>query len=187
MKHIISATNRPDSNSYQVALILQNIYKQLGHTLDIISLKQVPFELLIKKPYPQILPKEVQNIVATLNSSSGFAIVCPEYNGSFPGIFKFFIDHWSYPATFEYRPMCFVGLGGRFGGLRAVEQLQQIMGYRNAFIYPQRIFLQNIEDILHNHVIKDQNLMDLLVKQAKGFLKFVSALEEKKLTANYLV
>ena len=183
MKYIISATNRPNSNSRIVAGIIQNIYKSLNCSMEIISLRDVPFEDLIKDPYTPHLPEGVRKVISKLDTSSGFIIVCPEYNGSFPGIFKFFIDHWSYPETFEYRPMAFIGLGGRFGGLRAVEQLQQIMGYRNAFMYPQRVFLQNISDLLENGKIKDQTIMELLHQQASGFLKFISALEEKKLSS----
>ena len=184
MKYIISATNRPGSNSLIVAGIIQKIYEELGCSPEILSLREVPFQSLLKNPYPEKLPKGVQEFISKLNKASAFTVVCPEYNGSFPGIFKFFIDHWSYPETFEYRPISFVGLGGRFGGLRAVEQMQQIMGYRNAFIYPQRIFLQNIGDLLSNKEITDQNIMSLLKEQASGFLKFISALEEKKLSAS---
>ena len=183
MKYIISATDRPGANSLIIAGILQSIYKKLNCTTEIISLKEVSFQILFKHPYPEKLPEEIKPIISKLNSSSGFTVVCPEYNGSFPGIFKFFIDHWSYPETFEYRPIAFVGLGGRFGGLRAVEQMQQIMGYRNAFIYPQRVFLQNVSDLLSDGVIQDQEIMKLLSQQAAGFLKFISALEEKKLSA----
>ena len=185
MKYIISATNRPQSNSRKIAGLLQQIYKGLNCRAEIISLMEVPFQTLIAKPYPNTLPQEVQTIVAKLDESESLTIVCPEYNGSFPGIMKFFIDHWSYPKTFEYRPVCFVGLGGRFGGLRAVEQLQQIIGYRNAFIYPQRVFLQNIEDLLKNSRLADQPLLDLLKKQAEGFLSFISALQSKHLSAGH--
>ncbi|MDE0118764.1 MAG: NAD(P)H-dependent oxidoreductase [Bdellovibrionales bacterium] len=183
MKYIISATNRPGANSLIVAGILQSIYKKLNYPTEIISLKEVPFQILLKNPYSEQLPADINKLISKLNNSSAFTIVCPEYNGSFPGIFKFFIDHWSYPETFEYRPIAFVGLGGRFGGLRAVEQMQQIMGYRNAFIYPQRVFLQNVSELLCDGTIKDQEIRDLLGQQAEGFLKFISALEEKKLSA----
>ena len=202
MKYIISATNRLGANSFIVAQIIQKIYQSLNADVEVMSLRDIPFPPLVKNSYPAVLPKDFQSFISKLNKSSGFIIVCPEYNGSFPGIFKFFIDHWSYPETFEYRPMAFVGLGGKFGGLRAVEQLQQIMGYRNGFIYPERVFLQNIEDLLVDEQInptgsgqskkqecsntiriKDPEINNLLYQQSSGFLKFISALEEKGLSA----
>ena len=182
-KYIVSATNRPGSNSKKVALLLQKIYKDLGCSTPILSLQDINFEPLLQNPYPEKLPSEVQKTISLLNHSSGFTLVCPEYNGSFPGIFKFFVDHWSYPETFEYRPIAFVGLGGRFGALRAVEQLQQIMGYRNGFLYPQRIFMQNINDLLKEGELNNTEIKSLLIEQAKGFLKFINALEDHKLSA----
>ena len=184
MIYILCATNRPGANSLIVAGIIQQIYQELNQKTEIISLQDIPFQQLLRDPYPDNLPEDIKRVVSKLNNSSGIIFVCPEYNGSFPGILKFFIDHWSYPQTFEYRPTVFVGLGGRFGGLRAVEQLQQIMSYRNAFMYPQRVFLQNISDILSKEgKIKDLEIMQLLTQQAKGFVKFVRALEAKQLSS----
>jgi NAD(P)H-dependent FMN reductase len=80
--------------------------------------------------------------------------------------------------------VCFIGLGGLFGGLRPVEHLQQVLGYRNAFIFPQRIFLQNIFTNLKDGEITDSLLKSLLVKQAEDFQKFVLALEAVGLDAN---
>ena len=46
-----------------------------------------------------------------------------------------------FPESFEKRPVCFTGLGaGIWGALRPVEQLQAIFGYRNAYLFPERVF-----------------------------------------------
>ena len=175
MKYIISATNRPQSKTYQVAQILEKIYQSLDYPVQIISLMDIDFEPLLKNPYPDQLPANIQTEVEKINDSRALTIVCPEYNGSFPGIFKFFVDHWTCPDSFEYRPMSFIGLGGKWGGLRAVEQLQQIMAYRNAFIYPERVFLQNIETLLKQGEIQDEQILKRLNKQSKNFLKFIDS------------
>ena len=126
-------------------------------------------------------PAGVQAFVDKIDSAEGLHIVVPEYNGSFPGVLKHFIDFWTYPKSFEYRPVCFVGLGGMFGGLRPVEQLQQVFGYRNAFMYPDRIFMANVWGILKDDVIADDTVNQLLEKQITGFQKFVTALKSEKL------
>lgn len=175
MKYIISATNRPGSKTYQVACILEKIYQSLNCPVQIISLMDIDFEPLLKKPYPDKLPENIEREVQKINNSKALTIVCPEYNGSFPGIFKFFVDHWTCPDSFQFRPMSFVGLGGMWGGLRAVEQLQQIMAYRNAYIYPERVFLQNIETLLEQGQIQDKQILKRLNRQVENFLKFINA------------
>ena len=183
MKYIISGTDRPQSNTYQVCQIIQNLYTQIGAQTEIIDLAK----LNLFSQGPQYGSKEMTEVlhqdVQKVGSSEGLIVVCPEYNGSMPGVLKYFIDHWRYPESFEFRPVCFIGLGGMFGGLRPVEHLQQVFGYRNSFIYPERIFLINVWKILKDGAITDPLMMDLLTKQTNGFQAFCKALQEAKLDA----
>jgi len=116
-------------------------------------------------------------------------VVTPEYNGSMPGVLKYFIDHLKFPESFEYRPVCFVGLSaGMFGGLRPVEHLQQIFGYRNAFIFPERVFIMNSHKVIDGQgQVQDEMVKNLLVQQATHFRQFTKALSDAKLDANSFI
>lgn len=184
MKYIISGTNRPQSRSLTISKIIQQIYKNMGDAVDIIDLQKLSLGALDGSQYGS--PSgHVAEAIQHVNSSEGLILVCPEYNGSYPGVLKYFIDHWSYPLSFEHRPVCFVGLGGRFGGLRPVEHLQGVFGYRNAFIYPDRVFLTQIFQSLQGEVFGDPVALTLLEEQAKGFSKFVTALQNAGLAASH--
>jgi NAD(P)H-dependent FMN reductase len=184
VKYIISGTNRPGSRSRQVSTLIQKIYVDLAEQVEIIDLAELPYADLTGAHYAGGASDLWTAAINKVNSASGLIFVVPEYNGSFPGALKYFIDHWKYPESFEYRPVCFVGLGGLFGGLRPVEQLQQVMGYRNAFQYPERIFLTNIFKTLKAGELDDPVALPLLKSQAKGFQAFVKALESQSLDAN---
>lgn len=187
MKYIISGTDRPGSNTLKVSKFIQGIYKDLGETVEIMDLqelkKHLHDDLLYGTPSEGIKPY-LQKVL----SSDGLIVVTPEYNGSMPGILKYFIDHMKFPDSFEYRPVCFVGLGGMFGALRPVEHLQGVFGYRNAFIFPERVFLMNVHKNLDAEgQITDAMAKSLLVKQAQGFQKFSEALSSFKLDANAFI
>src|SRR5262245_12147221 len=100
-----------------------------------------------------------------------------------PGILKYFIDMLKFPESFEARPVCFVGVAaGMWGALRPVEQLQMIFGYRNAYLYPERVFLPNINELLNEQGrLQDPELVDRLREQAEGFVDFVERLKAVKL------
>lgn len=187
MKHIIVGTDRQGSNSYQVALLVQKIYEDLGEDIEIIDLKMFKETLHLGAEYGKEHPEEMKSYFQKVVSSDGLILVVPEYNGSMPGILKYFIDHMKFPESFEFRPVCFIGLGGMFGGLRPVEHLQQIFGYRNAFIYPLRVFMINVWKILQNGKITDTLLNELLLNQAKGFTAFTKALRAGSLDANSIL
>lgn len=187
MKHIISGTNRPGSRTRQVAEIVRAIYQDLGEEVEIIDLAQLPMQTLTGNEYGGALPQVMLEVMEKINNSEGLIVIAPEYNGSMPGALKYFIDHWKYPDTFEHRPVCFIGLGGLFGGLRPVEHLQQVFGYRNSYVFPQRIFLINIWQQLKNGAIQDPVLNSLMQTQARDFSRFVKALEGQGLDANAIL
>ncbi len=175
MIHIIVGTDRPGSNSLKVAQIAKKRFSDLNIKTDIVELEKLPLNELSGSMYgsKDKYPKAVANVIDSLNESDGFYIICPEYNGSMPGVLKHFIDFWEYPKTFENRPVAFVGLGGRFGGLRPVEHLQQVFGYRNAYIFPERIFISNVWEGLNPEGLLDEVVDKLWLTQIKRFSKFV--------------
>lgn len=187
MKYIIAGTDRPDSNTLKISKIIQGIYKDLGEAVEIIDLKELKAHLHDNVHYGK--PSEaLQPYLAKVLGSDGLIVVCPEYNGSMPGILKYFIDHLKFPESFEYRPVCFVGLGGMFGALRPVEHLQGVFGYRNAFVFPERVFMMNVWKLMSTEgQLTDELMKSLLVKQAQGFQKFAEALKAYKLDANSVI
>lgn len=187
MKYIIAGTDRPDSKTLKLAEYVQRLYKEQGEAVEIIDLKDVK-EHLHTGPHYGKEHSGLQPYLDKLVASEGLIVICPEYNGSMPGALKYFIDHMKFPETFEYRPVCFIGLGWMFGGLRPVEHLQQIFGYRNAFIYPERIFITNAPKVLNDQgEPQDEMVKKLLVKQITGFRNYVSALSAFKLDANSVI
>jgi chromate reductase, NAD(P)H dehydrogenase (quinone) len=176
MIHIIVGTNRPGSNSLKIANIAKKRFEQLDVATQLIELEKLPLNLLSGSQYgaKDKMPPEISKTIDSLNESQGFYIVCPEYNGSMPGVLKYFIDFWEYPKTFENRPVAFVGLGGKFGGLRPVEHLQQVFGYRNAYIFPERIFITNVWNGLGPDGLLDEHLDKLWLSQISKFSKFIN-------------
>ncbi|MEZ0393115.1 MAG: NADPH-dependent FMN reductase [Pseudobdellovibrionaceae bacterium] len=185
MKYIISGTNRPNSRTRQVSNLIQKLYAEAGEQVEILDLTELPFEELTGRQYGGPgLHLSWEQAVQKVTTSDGLIFVVPEYNGSMPGALKYFIDHWKYPESFEYRPVCFVGLGGLFGGLRPIEHLQQVMAYRNAYQFPIRIFLMNVFKTLKDGELLDSVALQLLKDQVKGFQRFAKALRAEELDAN---
>jgi len=57
--------------------------------------------------------------------------------------------------------------------------LQAIFGYRNAFIYPERVFLPQIHSLLdQNGRLTNPELLERLQKQAAGFVDFVEKVKQ---------
>jgi len=186
MIEVIVCTNRKGSNSGRVANIILESLKNEGQKAQLLDLSEVDWGELNTHQYgEENRPESMKPLIDRINKADGLYMICPEYNGSYPGVVKTFIDYWSYPTSFEKRPVCFTGLGGVFGGLRPVEHLQQVFGYRNAFIFPERVFLQNVWSVLDKEgKITDALMSDLLSQQVTNFVKFIDGIKYSGLHAN---
>ncbi len=182
---LVVGTNRPGSNTRKVAAQIEEIYRELKTPLKVLDLAGLPPEIFHPSSYSE-KPKSFAPFADGILQSSGLVIVTPEYNGSLPGVLKYFIDMLKFPESFEHRPVCFVGLAaGMWGALRPVEQLQAIFGYRNAYIFPERVFMPGINNLLDgNGRIKDAELLERLRSQQKGFVSFVQKLNPRLKTAD---
>jgi chromate reductase, NAD(P)H dehydrogenase (quinone) len=179
---LIVGTNRPGSHTRKIAAQLGEFYTGLKVPLRVLDLAQLPPEIFSPAAYAE-KPKSFQPFADAVLQADGLHVVTPEYNGSIPGVLKYFIDMLKFPESFERRPVCFTGLAaGTWGALRPVEQLQQIFGYRNAYLYPERVFLPQINNLLDDSGrLTDAELLGRLKAQASGFTDFVERLKGVKL------
>lgn len=182
MKLIVTATNRKDSMTFSVSQIVQKIYKKIGEETEILDLKNIPFKDLVEEPFSNPPPNSLKSYLNQIVKAEALILVCPEYNGGIPGLIKHFIDHWIYPDSFVYKPICFIGLGGKFAALTPISHLQSIFLYRHSFVFPIRVFIQNVSEVLKEGQIKDENINKLLLKQAENFTKFITALKTQSFT-----
>jgi NAD(P)H-dependent FMN reductase len=87
-----------------------------------------------------------------------------------------------FPGSLDKKPIAMVGeANGAFGAMRAVEQLQQVVGYRNAHVFPERVFIARVNENFEEETgIKDELQQQLLMSQITGFPQFVRDLQENE-------
>lgn len=145
---VISGTNRPGSRTLQVSRLAARELEAAGAEARLLDLLELPEELFRPEAYAT-KPAAFADWQAAILEAEGIVAVTPEYNGSFPGALKYFIDMLEFPKSLVGKPSCFVGLAaGEWGGLRAVEQLQMVFNYRKAHLYGERVFLAAVHEAL---------------------------------------
>ena len=171
---LLIATNRPGSNTEKVAERVAEIYKAKGSPLEVVDLHNLPPEIFAPSSYAE-KPASFAPFQDTLTRASGVVVVTPEYNGGFPGVFKYFIDMLEFPATFKGKPFAFVGLSAGGGGaVRPIEQFSTLVTYLRGINYPVSVSIPGINGHLDEKFrLKTPEIIERLEKQADGFIKFV--------------
>lgn len=182
MIYIISATNRPGSVTQKVAKKTVEIFNVelknsiSGLSAEILDLANLKIDIFDQNSYsekPEWFEKEFQQPIL---NATGLYVITPEYNGSFPGVMKYFIDMLKFPESLNNLPVAFTGIAaGQFGALRSVEQLEILFQYRKAHIFGERLFVPGVD----SKVTADGSLegfQDRQLSQIKGFIDFISKL-----------
>ena len=121
---VVCGTNREGAMSRILAAEVSECYRDLDHEVDDLDLAELPTDALHPTAYSEKSPA-IQALVDRFLASDGVVFVIPEYNGSYPGVLKLFIDMLPFPEGLDARPCAFIGLAaGQFKALRAVEHFQ---------------------------------------------------------------
>lgn len=177
---VIAGTNRKGSRTKQVAKYYFEILQDLtGEECKLFALEDLDdsfvHSLMYEKEYQDAGLAKAQDDYFT--PANKLIFVVPEYNGSFPGIFKIFLDAISirnYKENFEDKKVALVGVAsGRAGNLRGLDHLTTSLNYLKMNIYHNRFPIAKIDEVMDKTgVITDDLLVEDLRKHVEGFLLF---------------
>lgn len=171
--NILSSTDRPGSNALKVSSYAK---RKLDSKADvrILSLMDFPYQDIVGGRYADDIGS-VDEYNEKFLEADGILFVIPEYNGGFPGVLKVFFDYLPFPKALNGMPVSMIGeAAGAFGALRPVEQFSQLLMYRNAVIYPERMYIQRVNDAFDEEQgMKKESLQKKLNQQLENFPEFV--------------
>lgn len=151
---IVSGTNRPGSNTLKVAKYYQQVMAKKGVEAKLLSLNSLPANLIQTDLYGQ-RSEAFMPFLELVNQSTKFVFVIPEYNGSFPGVLKTFIDACEFPASFYDKKCCLLGISsGKYGNIRGIDHFSGVCSYLHLNVLPLRLHIPAIK----NEIDQEGNL-----------------------------
>jgi chromate reductase len=171
---LISSTNRPNSVSLMVTQQYAHMLEQRGESTQIISLESMPDDFLGTALYHNSGKNEHFNILRSqVEEAQKFAFIIPEYNGSFPGVLKLFIDGLKFPGTLRNKKAGLIGVSsGIQGGALALSHINDVFNYLGMHVMANRVKLYKIEDKLQAGKVADPQFVQLLERHADQLIQF---------------
>ena len=154
MTIIIVGTNRKDANSRTIANYYRRLLEEKGEPSQILDLIHLPTDFLTTALYENNGQNEEFNTFrSTLEENDRFVFIVPEYNGSFPGVLKAFIDGLEYPSKLAGKKAALVGVAaGMHGGAMALSHFTDVLHYLGMQVLPTKPTLA----FIYNHLSKDE-------------------------------
>ena len=166
MYTIIAGTNRVESNSHRIGRVYQELLAEMGFGSGIFTLEGLDLNTK-SKSFLAFQDK-------ILMPSNKFIIILPEYNGSYPGIFKSIIDLSDIKACWQNKKALLVGVAtGRGGNVRGLDHITGVLHYINVLVHPNKLPISSVDKILNEEgKIKDARTMTSIKRQLTEFINF---------------
>ena len=178
---VISGTNRPNSltsvaANHYVTFLRKNTEEQV----NFLSLESLSNDILHADMYQ---PTKQAASLAQLQDefiipANKFVFVLPEYNGSFPGVLKLFIDACSVrenKKNFKGKKAALIGVAdGRAGNLRGLDHLTGMLNYLGVIVMPDRLPISSFSKLIDKETrqITDEPTLLTIENHTKEFSIF---------------
>lgn len=145
---IISATNRPESNTLIVAKKYKELADLKGVECNLFSFEYFPKDFIFTDLYSNRSEKFQQILDKYIIPVKKLVIIAPEYNGSYPGILKSFFDA-IHPDVNRNKKVGLVGVAtGRGGNIRGMEHLSGVLNYLGMYLLPNRLPISQFSNLI---------------------------------------
>ncbi len=105
--------------------------------------------------------------------ASKYVFVMPEYNGSFPGIFKLMMDISDLSVCWNFKKVMLVGVAnGRSGNLRGIDSMTNMCHYMKMDVFYHKLPISSIsKEIQHDQFVHEHTIQEVK-NQIKGYINY---------------
>lgn len=168
---ILCGTNRPDAASEIVTAWIRDLATEMGYASTAFSLSELPRDFAFAHWEGRSAALDEMGH-ACFGLSDRFVFIIPEYNGSYPGVLKAFIDACD-TAWFKDKKAGCVGISsGRAGNLRGSDQLTNVLNYLKVNVHYNKPKLSGIDGLIKQGLNRDAETTATLRAFLSGVMSF---------------
>lgn len=169
---LVSGTNRPNSNTLKVSRIYNQVLESKNVQVEFLDLRVLPETIAFSESFGKRTEEYSILVNRFVSSASKFIFIVPEYNGSFPGILKTFIDS-IHPREWAFKKACLVGVSdGRAGNLRGMDHLTGVLQYLKMDVFYNKLPISVINKVMDSENRFTDDQLKVCINQVEGFLKY---------------
>ena len=160
--------------SAQVADFYLSEFKKNRVAAQVVKLEDLPSDFTVSALYGNSGKNEQFNVLRDkVQGSDKLLFVVPEYNGSFPGVLKSFIDGLKFPEGLRDKKAAMVGISsGTMGASLAMSALTDILNYLGCHVFALKPRVTAIENSFSNGEITEPTALNLINLQIEQFSTF---------------
>ena len=163
---IIVGTNRVGSNSRKVGSFYKSVFESKGIDAELVTLEN----LSLDPGSPTFLNFQQDH----LKPVTKFVFILPEYNGSYPGIFKSLIDITDIKSCWPGKKALLVGVAtGKGGNIRGLEHVTGVLNYLKVNVMHNKLPISTVDKLMDTEGnITESLTINSIEQQVAEFIYF---------------
>ncbi len=175
---IIAGSNREGNLTSRIGdIYFDKLKSKYKGEVKLLNIELMPSGVLNSGMYEVTNPwiEQVKN--EFIVPAEKFVFIIPEYNGTFPGALKLFIDSLSSKdadKSFFEKKAALVGLSaGKFGNWLGLEHFGVVLNYLKVNVFYQKVSISDVWSYLNvKKEYNDPKTENYIDKQINGFINF---------------
>ena len=137
------------------------------------SLTQLPGNIIESDLYGK-RSAEFEPVQEIITNTQKFLFIIPEYNGSFPGVLKVFVDACSFPESFYEKKAVLTGLSsGKYGNIRGIDHFTGVCHYMHLHVMSLKVHISEInKEFDENYNLFKKDTVKFTDEQMDKFILF---------------
>ena len=169
---LISGSPRIASNTQKVTDFYASLLDSHNVEFTRINVVDFPEDAFASRPDGEKHPQMAELVERAVRPSQKMIIISPEYNGSFPGSLKAFIDS-SDISAWRGKKVLLTGVAtGRAGNLRGLDHLADILMHCGNTVHPNKLPISAVGKLMDADGMLDETTREVCGKQLAAFLEF---------------
>ncbi|WKN33615.1 NAD(P)H-dependent oxidoreductase [Porifericola rhodea] len=171
---IVVGTNRKNALSATIAEYYQKILAEKNIESQILSLIDLPADFTATALYENNGKNNSFNLFReAFNKHQKFVFIIPEYNNSYPGVLKAFIDGMDYPSGLEGKKCALVGISaGVQGASIALSHFTDVLNYLGMHVLALKVKMGEVHIHLKENQLTHKVYNEMLYAQADQLISF---------------
>ena len=171
---VVSGTNRKKSVSISVARQYAELLEAAGEEVEVLDLENLPHDMIFSALYDKAGKNEQFNVYReVMNRSSKIVFIIPEYNGSFPGVLKVFLDGLDRSKALTDKKSGLLGISaGDQGAGLALSHFTDILNYCGTHVLGYRLRIPGVGNNMTDNKITNPAYLDKIQKHIHKLLEF---------------
>lgn len=170
---IICGTHRPKNITRKIVDKYCELLLAEGEEVKVFDLEDLPRDFVFEDSFGKRSPQTENLIHEKLVPATKLVFITPEYNGSYPGVLKAFLDGVK-PKMWKGKKAALVGVAsGRAGNIRGMDHLTHVLHHLRMEVFSHKVPISKVDGLLNEAgELTDAETIGVLSQQVKEFIDY---------------